>query len=342
MKRQQYDSAPLPISWTPEQYGGEKRLVAYVIPNTTDTIPMRTGLDFIASDDPRFKTVPRIAQPIDYLPAEYLSIPYDVDKLVQNGTLQQGDTTFIHKPEMIFDFSKKQYLGRHELIILDMMETNRFERPMYYAITVGEDQRIGMSKNFRQTGMAYQILPIEVRGTGTEVDLERMYRNVTEKYRWGGADKPGTYFDENSRKQVETYRSMIFAPLARGLALKGDLERAKQVLRLSEQAILEENMPHSVTSLPLVEAYYLTGLKEEADRIASMVIESKLKELDWFLRLKPELLINSLPAIQDGVLVLTETMRLCESQDSKLKEQYGERIAQYQQAFLQIYKTIQG
>lgn len=342
MKRQQYDSAPLPISWTPEQYGGEKRLVAYVIPNTTDTIPMRTGLDFIASDDPRFKTVPRIAQPIDYLPAEYLYIPYDVDKLVQNGTLQQGDTAFIHKPEMIFDFSKKQYLGRHELIILDMMETNRFERPMYYAITVGEDQRIGMSKNFRQTGMAYQILPIEVRGTGTEVDLERMYRNVTEKYRWGGADKPGTYFDENSRKQVETYRSMIFAPLARGLALKGDLERAKQVLRLSEQAILEENMPHSVTSLPLVEAYYLTGLKEEADRIASMVIESKLKELDWFLRLKPELLINSLPAIQDGVLVLTETMRLCESQDSKLKEQYGERIAQYQQAFLQIYKTIQG
>lgn len=342
MKRQHYDSAPLPISWTPEQYGAEKRLVAYVIPNTTDTIPMRTGLDFIASDDPRFKTVPRIAQPIDYLPAEYLSIPYDVDKLIQNGTLLQSDTAFIQKPAMLFDFSKKQYLGRHEMIILDMLEINRFERPMYYAITVGEDQRVGMSKNFRQTGMAYQILPIEVRGTGTEVDLERMYRNVMEKYRWGGADVPGTYFDENGRKLVETYRSMIFAPLAKGLAEKGDLTRAQEVLKLAEKAVLEENVPHTITSLPLVEAYYIADMKEEADKIASQVIESKLRELEWFLRLKPELLVNSLPAIQDGVLVLTETLRLSEGHGSKLKDQYGERISQYQQAFIQIYKTIQG
>lgn len=62
-----------------------------------------------------------------------------------------------------------------------MIEGNQFERPMYYAITVGEDQRLGLTPNFRQTGMAYQILPFRVQGSGTEVDVERMYHNVTKK-----------------------------------------------------------------------------------------------------------------------------------------------------------------
>lgn len=342
MKRWQYKSAPLPITWTPEQYGGEKRLVAYIIPNTADTIPMRMGLDFIASDDPKLKQVPRIAQPIDYLPAQYLSVPYDLDKLIANGTISASDTAYIDKPEMLFDFSKKQYLGRQEMIILDMIEHNRFERPMYYAITVGDDQRVGMGHNFRQTGMAYQILPFTVRGTGSEVDLERMYHNVTEKYRWGGADIPGTYFDENGRRLVETYRSMIFAPLASGLAQRGDLERAREVLTLAEKAVLEENIPHSVTSIPLVQAYYLAGVTDKADEIASKVIESKLRELDWFFRLSPSQLVNSLSIVQDAVLVLSETAKLSDTYGGKMTARYGNEVGKYQSAFMAVYKTLGG
>ena len=241
---------------------------------------------------------------------------------------------------MHFDFSKKQYLGRQELIILDMLATNQFERPIYYALTVGDDQRVGMSANFRQTGMAYQVLPIEVRGTGREVDLERMYRNVTERFRWGGADKPGTYFDENGRKLVETYRSMVFAPLAKGLAEQGDLERAKEILALSERAVLEENVPHSVSSLPLVEAYYLAGLTEKGDEIAGKVIEDYLHQLDWFFRLKPELMLNSLPDIQNALLIVTEALKLSNNHSDALKEKYNAQLARYQDTLLGILKLL--
>lgn len=341
MKRWSYEAAPMPISWTPNEYGGDKRLTAYIIPNTTDTIPLRLGLDFVASNDPKLKQIPGVAQQIDYMPADQLSLAFDPAKLVANGTLMPTDTVDLERPEMHFDFSKKQYLGRHELIILDMLATNQFERPIYYALTVGEDQRVGMTSNFRQTGMAYQVLPVEVRGTGREVDIERMYRNVTQRFRWGGADKPGTYFDENSRRLVETYRSMIFAPLAKGLAESGDLERAKEVLALAERAVLEENVPHSVSSLPLVEAYYAAGLTKKGDAISSKVIEDYLQQLDWFFRLKPELMMNSLPDIQNALLIVTEALKLSNSNSDALKGKYDAQLASYQNALLGIIKLLQ-
>ncbi|MDO5017400.1 MAG: DUF2723 domain-containing protein [Porphyromonas sp.] len=340
MKRWNYEAAPLPITWTPQQYGGEKRLVAYIIPNVSDAISVRMGLDFVASDDPKFKQVPRIAQPIDYLPAELLSLPFDTDRLIANGTLMPTDTALFDRPEMIFDFTQKQYLGRHELIILDMLDANKFERPMYYAITVGEDQRLGMTPNFRQTGMAYRILPIKVKGTDAQVDLERMYINVTQKFRWAGADIPGTYFDENSRKQMETYRSMIFAPLAKGLAERGEVDKAREILALSERAVLEENIPHSISSLPLVEAYYVAGLHEKGDEIASAVMDRYLKELDWFYRLDPAQLVMSLATIEQSVMILTETVKLSQSYKTPLEAKYADAVAQHQNAYLAIYSTI--
>ena len=49
-----------------------------------------------------------------------------------------------------------------------MIEANRWERPIYFCITVGESNRMGLTPYFRQTGMAYQVLPIRTKGTSSE------------------------------------------------------------------------------------------------------------------------------------------------------------------------------
>lgn len=51
-------------------------------------------------------------------------------------------------------------------------------------------------------------MPFEVRGTGTEVDTERMYHNVMEKYRFGGADVEGVYMD-GTRRMLKPTRNKI-------------------------------------------------------------------------------------------------------------------------------------
>lgn len=340
MKRDSYTQNRLPITWGPMQYGGEKRLVAYIFPQIKDTIPVRLALDFVASDDPSTRRVQGIADNLDYLPAQHLSLDYDSKALFANGTLYPTDTAYIGDSKMHFDFSKKYYLGRHELVILDMMEANKFERPMYYAITVGDDQRLGMTPKFRQTGMAYQIMPFEVKGTGTEIDTDRMYHNLTTKFRWGGADIPGTYFDENSRRLVETYRSAVFGPLASALAAKGELAKAKEILDLCEKVILEENIPHSVSSLPLITAYYEVKDTPKAEELSSKLLDITLHELDWFFSLKPEEVVGAFQDIQNCVLTCSEILRINDHYKGSLRAKYGKDVKIFEDSFLAIYQIM--
>lgn len=343
MKRPTYDASPLPITWGLKEYGGDKRSVVYLIPQLEDTIPARLGLNFAASDDPALRTLPNVAQNIDYMPAEYFSIQYDAGELIQGGILYPTDTALVQDDgRMIYDFSEKQYLGKQELVIMDMMEQNAFRRPIYYCITVADTEHLNMTPNFRQTGMAYQVMPFEVRGTGTEVDTERMYHNVMEKFRFGGADVEGVYMDENSRRMCETYRSKIFAPLASSLMAEGDTIRAREVLNLAPNAIREDVIPHSISSIPLIGAYYDIGDMAEAERISTLLLDEYMHNLRWFFRLKPEHLLASLQEIQNNVIVCAELLRYNKSYEGNLEEKYGEELEQIQDQLYSILIALKG
>lgn len=66
MKRPTYDATPLPLTWGLKEYGGDKRAKVYVLPQLSDTIPTRLALDFAASDDPALRTLPNVAQQVDW------------------------------------------------------------------------------------------------------------------------------------------------------------------------------------------------------------------------------------------------------------------------------------
>ena len=201
---------------------------------------------------------------------------------------------------------------------------------------------MGLTPYFRQTGMAYQVLPIRTKGTSSEVDVERMYTNVMERFRWAGADRAGTYMDENARRMLETYRSMIFAPLAKGLIARGDSIRAREVLKRSRTAILDEVVPHGASSLPLVGAFYDAGMTADAEEITSLMLDRSLRDLDWFFRLSDRDFITSMPEIEREIIVAEELMRLNRTHGGGLETKYGKDCDYYSKAYLQIYNQLSG
>ena len=336
MKKDAYDSKALPISWGLREYGGDRRSIVYILPLLKDTVNVRTALAYAGSDDSAHKRIPEIAQDVDHIPTDKLKIPYSPSELIAKGTLYPEDTAYIEDDNMIFDFTKKRYLGKQELIILDMLSNNNFERPFYYCLTVGESERLGMTKNFRQTGIAYKIMPFVTDGTPAVVDTERMYDNVMNKYRWGGADRPGTYMDENTRRMCETYRSMVFAPLADALLAKGDKKKAQEVLSLAANAIRSDVVPHTFSSIPLTESYYKAGMKSEAEGISTEMIESSLRSLRWFFRLKPEHFFSVMREVEENLMVVNDMMARSEKHGGKLKEKYGDEYNKFEQSYLAI------
>ncbi|MGL5921115.1 MAG: glycosyltransferase family 117 protein, partial [Bacteroidales bacterium] len=80
MKRQAYESAPLPISFDKTQYIQGTRDVVYLMDMLNgDTLDLTTAIDIVKSEDERFKRIPGYDGRMDFIPAQTLSMKVDKD-----------------------------------------------------------------------------------------------------------------------------------------------------------------------------------------------------------------------------------------------------------------------
>lgn len=325
MKKQAYESAPLPISWDRADYIQGTRDAAYIIPMTDKPIDLSTALNFVRSNDPKFKKIPGFSQELDYIPAETLVYKVDSSKVAAKG-LASPDML----KEMTISLKGKNALGKQELMILDMLQTNDWERPIYYAITVNPDQFVGLDGYFEQTGLAYQIVPKNAnKGTNTE----KMYDNVMNKFKWGGVDKPGVYIDENVMRMCKSYRMALFNKLAEELLKEGKKDKALNVLNKSMEVLPPENVPLDYTALSTGEMYYALEENEKADEIFTGIAENAMRNIDWFFRLNPSQLASAVRELEHNLAVMQQVLAVSKHYNPEFANKYQEEFDNYRMAY---------
>lgn len=109
MKKQAYESAPLPISWDRADYIQGTRDAAYIVPMMDKPIDLSTGLNFVRSNDPKFKKIPGFNQELDYIPSETLIYKVDSATAVAKGLAT--DSTGLLK-EMTISLKGKDCFGQ--------------------------------------------------------------------------------------------------------------------------------------------------------------------------------------------------------------------------------------
>ncbi|MEE0974624.1 MAG: hypothetical protein UH853_02810 [Muribaculaceae bacterium] len=143
-------------------------------------------------------------------------IPINAEKAVENGWVSPAEADAIEEAIEV-DMSGKDGLTLSNVISLDIIASsaaNGWDRPVYFAMTVPDSYYLGLTPYMRNAGMAYEVTPV-LGGDGYNVpcDLERMYDNVMNKFRWGGLDKVQSsddiYLDETIRRMVATHRSTM-------------------------------------------------------------------------------------------------------------------------------------
>ena len=326
MKKQAYESAPLPITWTRDQYIQGTRDAAYVFPLTKDSIDLNTALNFVRSDDPKFKKIPGINQELDYIPADKLY--YKVDSVA--GAKILGGKTDGMVDQMMINLAGKNALGKQELTILDMLQTNNFERPMYYAITVSPDQFVNLDGYFEQTGLAYQVVP---KNANKAVNTDKMYDNVMNKFKWGGVDKPGVYIDENVMRMCKSYRMMLFNKLAEALVKEGKNDKALEVLDKCMQVLPPENVPLDYTALSTGELYYVLGQKEKAAEIFTGIADNMMRNINWYFRLNPMQLASVETELLQDMQVLNQVLLINKHYNPEFNKKYQEEFDNYRMAY---------
>ncbi len=242
MKRQAYDGAPVPISLTEEQYRQGKRDFAEMSPSE-EYLELSDQFNFFL-DDERFKS----QEP--YFPSDKWKLTIDSADVINKGVVSVENADQIVS-EMRWERSGK--LLKNSILVYDIIRNNNWERPIYFASTIGQEAFNGLQDYFQLEGLAYRLVPIKTVSRNPlqvgRVNTDAMYKNVMEDFKWGNMHDldMNIYMDENNLRMVSNLR-MQFANLADALTEEGKQEKAITILDKCFEVMPE---PVSYTHLTL-------------------------------------------------------------------------------------------
>ncbi len=268
MKRPYYQSEALPISWEPKDFMPGKNEVVWVDNKLSTPLDVQNAFAFVRSDNPRTK---RDGE--NYIPSSQLYIPVKTEDIV--GTEWENQPV-----EEQININVGRRLTRSQMMVIEMLSTNQWKRPFYFAVTVGNDYYLGLEKYFELTGLAYQVTPIASPDNQPRVNTEKMYDNMMHQFKYGNMDQPDIYIDENLMRMCRTHR-MMFAQLAEALIKEGNKQRAVEVLDYAEQVLPEYNIPYDYTSATMALDYYDCGEIEKGNRMLDKVAQNNVEYLQW-------------------------------------------------------------
>ena len=207
-----YDAAAVNMQAKSSDYAHNRLQYSYILEGASkERVPVSQSLTALYAPESSKNdwNLPVIKYPNMY-------IPVDAAKAVENGWVSPAEADAIEEAIEV-DMSGKDGLTLSNVISLDIIASsaaNGWDRPVYFAMTVPDSYYLGLTPYMRNAGMAYEVTPV-LGGDGYNVpcDLERMYDNVMNKFRWGGLDKVETaddiYLDETIRRMVATHRSTL-------------------------------------------------------------------------------------------------------------------------------------
>lgn len=291
MKRQAYDSKPLPVNFTHDQYVQGTCDVVYLMNDPRlkgQPVELSVALNFVRDDNPATKLAQ--ADNASYIPTKKLFIKVDKEAVIRNKVVppsmydQIVDTIFI-------DFSNKNYLVKDELMVLDMMANSKWERPLYFAITVGRDKYLGLEDYFQLEGFAYRFVPVKTPTSGIyngSVNTEVMYRHMMQDFKWGNMNNPNVYIDENNQRMMTNIRNN-FNRLAESLIKEDKKDSAIQVLDRNQELIPKTIVPYNYFSQQTADNYYAAGANDKGDQLMRDIYQSYQSEMNYYLNLNSRL-----------------------------------------------------
>ncbi len=212
-----YEASAVEMQAVPANYGHDRLQFSYFLEPDTTKLPVSASLEALYSPS---STNNRHGVPELKYPNMYISV--NAEEAIKSGRVSADEADEIVE-SIDIDLQADEATARdggialNKTLVLDMLNTsvaNGWNRPLYFAMTVPDDYYIGLMPYMRNTGLAYEIIPIKGGdGYNVPVNTDKMYENVMTKFRWGGLDKVDSsddiYLDETIRRMVTTHRSSL-------------------------------------------------------------------------------------------------------------------------------------
>jgi hypothetical protein len=252
----------------------------------------------------------------EYVPTRLLKVDVPVQSLIDRGVIRDDEVENAVS-ELKFKL-RKPNLFKNDLMMLDIIKTNNWNRPIYFAMTVQTESFLGLQKYFRHDGMTYQLIPVEFdgrQGYAQRANSDIMYEIImSDNYRYGGVEEgKKIYRDPSAQSALVTLKYALYQQLAFNLIneatrlemtqlFSGDTtqvidpetgsvvdeiarkrEQARKVLDRLLTSFPHSAMPYDANMVGVASMLLDLGEKEKALEVMEITSEIVLDELDYML-----------------------------------------------------------
>jgi hypothetical protein len=339
MKNKAYESAPLPVTLPASKYYDGVNNQLFIVEKTKDPVDISTIIDFVKSDNKATKVQVSPTEILDIIPSRTIRIPVDKAKVLASGTVKAEDADKI-VPYIDIKLKGNSIL-KSQLIVLDILAHNNWERPIYF-VTGYHNDALGLEEYFQLEGLAFRLVPVKSQNKSWleygRIDPDILYENMIGKFKWGGANQKNVDIDYNHKRTIIVIKARLnYARLAKALTIEGKNEKAIETLNFCMTALPLEKIPYDPYMPDIIEAYFAAGATDKAVEMTKAFCDYYYKRLDYFLKQKPYIVASAEFEIQTA---LQYTSRVANACTGNGKTQMGEEITKKLESYYGDYVKI--
>ncbi len=314
MKSKTYESDPLPITLPVKKYYDGINNQVFIVEKTKDPVDISTIIDWVNSDNKATKVQVSTTEILDIIPSRTIRIPVDASKVIASGTVKPEDAGKI-VPYIDIKLKGNSIL-KSQLIVLDILAHNNWERPVYY-VTGYHNDAFNLEEYFQLEGLVFRLVPIKSANNSWidygGIDTDILYENLIKKFVWGGANNEDVNIDYNHKRTIIVVKARLnYARLAKALANEGKNEKAIEVLDQCMEALPLDNVPYDPYVSDIIEAYFVAGGSERALEMTKDFCDYYYSKLDYYLKQKPYIVNSAEYEIQSAIQYTSKVANSCE------------------------------
>ena len=281
-----YESEKLPFTLDKKFYGMDLD-VSLVTPSTDPNREITSVLEELKTN-PNTTTFDNNGDSIKVLPTNRFYITFDKAKAAAQGIYpkelvdsEEGRVEFeINIPQEY----RYEQLIRNELMLLDLLGSNHFERPIYVMNPRYLTKVFPNIQNYiRQEGIVYRIMPYPTNGG---FDMDKTYKLFTEKFAWGGVNQEDVYLEEAVSVNNSKNMRGNFSIFANKLVESGQKQKAINVLDKAVKEFPDCKLAFDRYDIALAEIYMKAGEIKKGEEVLNKTISYYVSYVNYLKQFK--------------------------------------------------------
>lgn len=227
-----------------------------------------------------------------------ISVPKDAylrDKsevIEQKQLVQEVEET----PELVFTLKPTLYgqgIRIQDLMIIEILRTNHFRKPVYFALTVSRDNQINIFDYLRMDGLVFKVITYPTKEE--PLSPAHLKANLFEKFQYRNLNNKDVFFNENIKGLLRNYQGAFYS-LAQYYGREKMFDQMTEVLDKLHTVMPDTIIPiRKDLQFEIGRMYYIAGQHDKFKDILlklmerqDVLLDEKLQYAGWFAQLYPE------------------------------------------------------